>query len=72
MMLKSVFDAVMDRRARRLDQARRRKAALGRGDVDFDERLRMDIEYIEQRSLWLDLRILILTIAAVLRRQGAY
>ena len=30
----------------------------GRGDVDFDERLRMDVEYIERQSIWLDLWII--------------
>ena len=31
----------------------------GRSDVDFDQRLRMDIEYIAHRSVWLDLCILL-------------
>lgn len=44
----------------------------GRSDIDFDERLRMDIEYIERRSIWLDLVILCKTVGAVLRPRGAY
>jgi len=44
----------------------------GRSDVDFDERLRLDIEYIRQRSLWFDLKLLYRTIAAVLKPRGAY
>jgi len=44
----------------------------GRSDLDFDERLRLDIEYIEQQSLWLDLQILIRTVAVVFMQDGAY
>ncbi len=44
----------------------------GRSDVDFDERLRLDIEYIRQRSLWFDMKLLYRTVAAVLRPSGAY
>ena len=44
----------------------------GRSDVDFDERVRLDIEYIENRSVWLDLKILCGTVVAVLRPRGAY
>ena len=45
----------------------------GRSDVvDFDEVVRLDREYIERWSLWLDLTILARTIPAVLRRYGAY
>ena len=44
----------------------------GRSDVDFDERLKLDLEYIENRSIGLDLRILIGTVGAILRPKGAY
>jgi lipopolysaccharide/colanic/teichoic acid biosynthesis glycosyltransferase len=44
----------------------------GRSDVDFDGRLRLDIEYIENRSLWLDIKILFFTVAAVFTQRGAY
>jgi lipopolysaccharide/colanic/teichoic acid biosynthesis glycosyltransferase len=37
----------------------------------FDERLRLDVEYIHTRSFWLDLKILWWTFAAVLKRTGA-
>lgn len=43
----------------------------GRSRVTFDEMVRMDIDYIVHRSLWLDLKILILTIPAVLGGHGA-
>lgn len=44
----------------------------GRSNLDFNERLKLDIEYIERASLWLDLQILLRTIAVVLSRRGAY
>lgn len=43
----------------------------GRNDTTFDERLRLDIRYIETMSLALDLKILSWTAASVLRRSGA-
>jgi lipopolysaccharide/colanic/teichoic acid biosynthesis glycosyltransferase len=44
----------------------------GRSDVDFDERLRLDIEYIENQSFWLDLKILCGTVLALFSQRGAY
>jgi lipopolysaccharide/colanic/teichoic acid biosynthesis glycosyltransferase len=44
---------------------------LGRGETEFDERLRIDIAYIERRSLWLDFQILFRTIFAVIQQRGA-
>jgi lipopolysaccharide/colanic/teichoic acid biosynthesis glycosyltransferase len=43
----------------------------GRCQVAFEEMIRMDLEYIRNASLWLDFRILFLTIPAVLSRRGA-
>jgi exopolysaccharide biosynthesis polyprenyl glycosylphosphotransferase len=43
----------------------------GRSTVDFDEWMRMDLEYVDQWSLALDLRILLATIPVVLRGTGA-
>lgn len=42
----------------------------GRNATTFDERLRLDIQYIRQRSLWLDLKLLFLTVPVLLRRSG--
>lgn len=44
----------------------------GRSDVDFDERLRLDIEYIERQSLLFDLAILFRTAGAIFTSRGAY
>ncbi len=44
----------------------------GRGSSDFEQRARMDISYIEQRSLFLDLWILYRTASVVLGRKGGY
>jgi len=44
----------------------------GRSAVDFEEWMRMDLEYVDQWSLALDLRILLATIPVVLRGTGAH
>ena len=43
----------------------------GRCQVTFEQMIRMDLEYIRNASLWFDLKILFLTIPAVLSRRGA-
>lgn len=43
----------------------------GRNEMTFDERLRLDIQYIRGMSFGLDLKILSLTMAAVVNRSGA-
>jgi lipopolysaccharide/colanic/teichoic acid biosynthesis glycosyltransferase len=43
----------------------------GRCQVTFEEMIRMDLEYIRSASLWFDLKILFLTIPAVLSGRGA-
>jgi lipopolysaccharide/colanic/teichoic acid biosynthesis glycosyltransferase len=42
----------------------------GRNLVDWEERFELDVEYVDTRSLALDLRIIGRTIASVLRREG--
>jgi exopolysaccharide biosynthesis polyprenyl glycosylphosphotransferase len=44
----------------------------GRSDVTYDERVRLDMHYIRNWSIWLDIQLLFQTIPAVLRRRGAY
>lgn len=43
----------------------------GRNELDFDNRLRLDIAYLRHRSIWLDLKILLRTINAVFSGRGA-
>jgi exopolysaccharide biosynthesis polyprenyl glycosylphosphotransferase len=43
----------------------------GRSRLSFEEMVRIDLYYIENWSLWLDLRILVLTLPAVFRGDGA-
>ena len=44
----------------------------GRSDIPFERWVELDIEYVRRRSLLLDLKILLLTIPAVLSGRGAY
>ena len=44
----------------------------GRSDVTYDERVRLDMHYIRNWSIWLDIQLLFQTIPAVLRSRGAY
>ncbi len=44
----------------------------GRNELEFKDRLRMDVFYIKNWSLWLDIVILIKTIKTVLKGEGAY
>ena len=42
-----------------------------RGDVDFDARLRLDVEYLRTASLRTDLKILLATVGSVVGARGA-
>jgi lipopolysaccharide/colanic/teichoic acid biosynthesis glycosyltransferase len=44
----------------------------GRADLDFRQQVELDIRYIRERSFWTDLRLVVLTIPAVLSGKGAY
>jgi lipopolysaccharide/colanic/teichoic acid biosynthesis glycosyltransferase len=43
----------------------------GRSNVSFADWMRMDQAYVDRWSLWMDLRLLLATLPAVLRRKGA-
>ena len=45
---------------------------IGRAQLEFDDRLRLDIAYIERASLWLDIVILFRTVIAVFQSRGAH
>ena len=44
----------------------------GRNKVSFDEWMKLDLQYLDNWSLWLDFKILVKTIPAVLFGRGAY
>ena len=42
----------------------------GRNGIDWDEKLKCDVWYVDNQTFWLDLKILIGTAATLLRREG--
>lgn len=42
----------------------------GRDALSIAEKVRLDVEYLERRSMWFDLRVLVLTAIRVVRREG--
>ena len=44
----------------------------GRGDLPFEQQLRLDAEYIDSHSTRLDIKLLLKTIPAILSGRGAY
>ena len=45
----------------------------GRSNIDnFEDTIKLDLKYIENWSLWLDLQILLKTVQVVLQKKGAY
>ena len=42
----------------------------GRNAIGWDEKFRLDVEYVDNRSLLLDLKILLLTVLKVVKRDG--
>ncbi len=44
----------------------------GRSDVSYEERVRLDMHYIRNYSVWLDLQLILQTIPVVLKGKGAY
>ncbi len=44
----------------------------GRADLSYEERVRLDMYYIRNYTIWLDLRLLLHTVRVVLQGKGAY
>ena len=44
----------------------------GRSDIPYEERVRLDMHYIRNYTIWLDLQILMRTFVAVFKGKGAY
>jgi lipopolysaccharide/colanic/teichoic acid biosynthesis glycosyltransferase len=42
----------------------------GRNDIDFDNWMKLDLEYIDNWSLWLDAKLLARTIPTVIKGSG--
>lgn len=71
------------RQARQWTDRQRRRLAVkpgltglaqvfGRGDLPIEEKLELDVQYVEQAGLRMDLWILYKTLLALFRRQGIY
>lgn len=45
--------------------------ANGRSDTKYEERIKMDMYYIDNRGFWLDFKIIIKTFGSVLKGEGA-
>jgi lipopolysaccharide/colanic/teichoic acid biosynthesis glycosyltransferase len=45
--------------------------ASGRSDLPYEDRIRLDMEYLGQASIWLDIKIILQTVVVVLNRTGA-
>ena len=44
----------------------------GRSNVSYEERIRLDEEYVKTQSFWLDLKLIAKTLPAILSSRGAY
>ncbi len=44
----------------------------GRSDISYENRVRLDMYYIRNWNIWIDLQVLLRTIPTVLSRRGAY
>ena len=42
----------------------------GRNSLSWEDKFKLDVWYVDNRSLWLDIRILWLTVRTVLKREG--
>jgi lipopolysaccharide/colanic/teichoic acid biosynthesis glycosyltransferase len=44
----------------------------GRSETTYEQRVAMDVHYVRNWSVWLDVYLLAKTLGVVLRKQGAY
>ena len=42
----------------------------GRNEISWERKFELDVWYVENQSLWLDLKVLFLTLNAIIRRKG--
>lgn len=45
-------------------------AVNGRNAISWDEKFKLDVWYVDNQSFWLDLKIIVMTIVKVLKREG--
>lgn len=45
---------------------------MGRSDIGFDEWMQLDVKYIKEMNFWLDIKLILMTIPAVFKGDGAY
>lgn len=45
--------------------------ANGRSDTTYEERVQMDMYYIDNRSFWFDMKIIFKTVISVIKKEGA-
>ena len=67
----SVYDRWQRRRLRVIGGITCIWQVSGRSDVSFRDWMRLDMRYVACRNLWLDLRLMLLTLPAVLSGRGA-
>jgi hypothetical protein len=62
-----------------IDQARRHEVlpgltgwaqVNGRNAISWEEKFKLDVWYVDNRTIWLDMKILLLTVMRVMRRDG--
>ena len=66
------FDRIQRARLRVLPGLTGLWQVSGRSDLPFEEMVRLDMEYIEKRSLVMDIRIIAMTVPSVVLGVGAY
>ena len=45
---------------------------LGRGEIPHEEKLELDVQYVERWGLWLDLKIILLSVRLLLPNERVY
>lgn len=46
-------------------------AANGRSNTSYEERVRLELYYVDHFSLWLDIKVIVATVISILKRDGA-
>ena len=44
----------------------------GRSNLSYQDRARLDLEYVRTRSIWMDIKLLVMTVPAVILKRGAF